>query len=336
MNTLYKVFCLSLSLFCTGSLVAQSTTGGNLMIAENSSMAIYSQHNFAKGNGLITSGMVHTSKVGEKGYLVFQEGSSWIGASKGRFVNGFVKVMHSQPFIFPIGDQDQFRPVGISGAYNTAASYYAKRPKTPLAKVSSNGISTVSDKEYWVVTGEEGTQVSFLWGRESNIAGITKGQLNSLTVVGWKNGQWRIIPSTVIKSIPTDFLGNSSKVASDFDAGLISTEEAIVPNDYDYFTIASKEETAPIHPSLDKGLIAIYPNPVVEDLLVNIGDLKGKAGSIKIYNLDGKEMASRILTENAASLQKFDASNYTNGMYKLCIKIDQKLHTTKFMVSRMH
>lgn len=321
--------------FLSVGLIAQSSVGGNLMIAENGSMSIYSNHNFAKGSGFITPGMVHTSRTGAKGYLLFEEGSSWTGATNGRFVDGNVKVMHDQPFIFPVGQNNLYRPVSITGAAFTTASYFAKSPKKPLAKINTNGLKRTSEKEYWEVSGEATTQLSFLWGRESNIANITSGQLDQLTIVGWKNGQWRIIPSTVAKHIPVGITA-SSKVESNFDEGVIATKEAIVPNDFEYFTLASLEQSKTLAPSLSPSLVSVFPNPVVKELFVNIEKFKGKIGSIKIYNIDGKEMASRELGDNAATTQQFDASNYENGMYKMYIKVDNQTHTTKFMVGRMY
>jgi len=322
--------------FLNVGLIAQSSIGGNLMIAENGAMSIYSNHDFAKGSGFITPGMVHTSRTGAKGYLLFQAGSSWTGATNGRFVDGYVKVMHDQPFIFPLGQNNLYRPVSISGAAFTTAAYFAKSPKQPLAKITTNGLKRVSKKEYWEVTGEEATKLSFIWGRESNIANITGGDLDQLTLVGWKNGQWRILPSSVVKHIPVEIDATNTKVVSNFDEGVIATKEAIVPNDYDYFTLASLEQSKTISTTVNPSLVSVFPNPVVKELSVNIEKFKGKIGSIKIYNIDGKEMASRELSDNAASIQQFDASNYENGMYKMYIKVDNQTHTTKFMVGRMY
>lgn len=340
MNTTYffKFFSFCLLLICSASLAAQSSMGGNMMIAENASMTIYSQHDFAAGNGFITPGMIHTTKTGNKGYLVFEEGSSWIGANNGRFVDGFVKVKHGKSFVFPVGAKNQYRPVGISGAINTTAAYFAKSPKKPLAKITANGIDKVSDSEYWEIKGEDQTQLSLFWGRESTIASLTGGQLDQLTIVGWKNGQWRIIPSTVEKTISTSFLASSSKVKSDFDEGVITSKEVLSPNDYDYFTLASltDKQTIPVHPGFSTDLVSVFPNPVVKELTVNIGKLIDKVSSIKIYSIDGKEMASRIVKEGAASIQRFDASNYENGMYNVHIKVNHKLHTTQFMVAKMY
>lgn len=322
--------------FLSVGLNAQSSIGGNLMIAENGAMSIYSNHDFAKGSGFITPGMVHTSRTGAKGYLLFQKGSTWTGATNGRFVDGYVKVMHDQSFVFPVGQNNLYRPVSISGAAFTNVAYFAKSPKQPLAKINTNGVKRVSKKEYWEVAGEESTKLSFLWGRESNIANITGGALDQLTIVGWKNGQWRVIPSRVVKYIPTGIKDTNNKVESNFDEGVIATKEAITPNDFDYFTLASLDQSKTISTSLSPSLVSVFPNPVVKELSVNIEKFKGKIGSIKIYNIDGKEMASRELSDNAASIQQFDASNYENGMYKMYIKIDNRTHTTKFMVGRMY
>ena len=139
-----NIKALALFAFCLlgFGLHAQNSMGGNLMISENGSMVVYSNHHFAEGSGFIAPGMIHTSKVGNHGYLLFDEGSSWTGASKEGFVDGFVKVRHPHSFVFPVGDDHLYRPVAISGATNTAVAYFAKSPKKPLAKITANSLGT--------------------------------------------------------------------------------------------------------------------------------------------------------------------------------------------------
>jgi len=329
-------FAVLSCLFLSVGLFAQSSVGGNLMIAENGSMTLYTNHDFAAGSGFVTPGMVRTSRTGAKGYLLFEKGSSWTGASTGRFVDGYVKVKHDQPFIFPIGQNNQFRPIAITGALNTSAAYFAKSPKISLEKSGTNGIGRISTREFWEVTGEESTELSFLWGKESNIANITKGDLEDLTIVGWKNGQWELIPSTLDKTNSRGLVTAVHKATSEFAAGVISTTEAIVPNDYEYFTLAAKADNKVIPAFVKQDVVSVFPNPVVKGFNVNIDKFKGQEGSITVYDIDGKEMTTRQVTSDSESTQQFDASNYENGMYKMYIKIGQQVHTSKFVVGRLY
>lgn len=336
MNTKNKIIVLTFFLVCLFGigLNAQSSMGGNLIIAENGSMTIYGNHNFTKGSGFVASGMIYTSKVGNHGYLLFDEGSSWTGATREGFVDGYVKVKHAQSFVFPVGDKHLYRPVAISGAANTAVAYFAKSPKKPLAKILTDGLGTVSDKEYWEVSGEQATHLSFLWGRESNVANITERKLDQLTIVGWKNGQWQIIPSVIKETIPASFA--VSKRASNFDAGVILTKDAIVPNDFDYFTLASLVPSKLANPVVQTDVISVYPNPVVKELQVHIGALQGASSTIRIYNIDGREMTSRVVDGSSASTQRFDVSSYENGMYQVYLIKEEQTYTTEFVVGKRY
>ena len=75
---------------------------------------------------------------------------------------------------------------------------------------------------------------------------------------------------------------------------------------------------------------------MAKDVYVNIEELKlgiGK-GEIKIYDIDGTEMAARTIDQQSSSVQHFDASNFVNGIYRLNIQIEDKQITQKFVVGR--
>ncbi len=338
MNAIKYIILLSLSILVlsTGNVFAQQSMGGNLMIQNQGGMSIYGHHNFDAGSGFINPGMIYTDRTKDGGFLDFGEGSSWSGATKGRFIDGFVRVGHRNAFTFPIGHKDLYRPVSISGAKHTTAAYFSVSLEKAFTKTTLNGLNSVSNTEYWEVYGEERTQISFFWGKESNISQLTGGQLDQLTIVGWKNDQWNIIPSEVLKTFTQDLtnLDNSKTNNSNFDAGVIRTKLPIKPNDYDYFTIGAVGKTLLTTPSIDDGIISIFPNPVVKELTVDLDQFRGKVNSILIYNVEGKEMAYRVLDQNAAKLQQFDASNYVSGLYKVHIKVNDQTHTTSFVVGR--
>ena len=83
-------------------------------------------------------------------------------------------------------------------------------------------------------------------------------------------------------------------------------------------------------------MVSVYPNPVSKDVYVNIEELKLgiDKGEIRIYDIDGTEMAARTIDKQSSSVQHFDASNYVNGIYRLNIHIGDKQITQKFIVGR--
>ena len=100
---------------------------GEIFIPDNSSISIFSKHNFHDGNGLYP-GQISTERDNNKGYINFSRGSSWVGASDMQYIDGYAKVYHNEAFTFPTGANSRFRPVAISGASRTSAAYYDNDP----------------------------------------------------------------------------------------------------------------------------------------------------------------------------------------------------------------
>jgi len=216
-------------------------SGGNISIGEKGIVYIHGIHDFSEGSGFIAPGMITTTKVGAKGYLAFAEGSSWTGATTERFVDGYVKTLHDKPFIFPIGEGIIYRPVAISGGYGTAAAYFKDDPTATIKAERTQSIDRLSTEEYWIVEGQQFSKLSFFWGKESNVASITDGQLDRLTILGYKKGEWHSIASKVQEAIPTWVVQQTQMTdkTSSFEKGIITTLDPIVPGDYKYFTLGS-------------------------------------------------------------------------------------------------
>ena len=335
---------------------AQAGSGGKLSVLENGFVSVFGAHNFYKGSGLIAAGKVKTCRTGAKGYVNFIKGSSWSGASKEQYIDGYVKVYHNDPFVFPIGQNNKYRPIAISGAAHTSAAYFDKSPaditriSDPILTESSREevledrliIDRVSNKEYWDITGDQLTNITFLWNETSNIANITGGDLEKLQLVGWKNGNWQIVPSQVESTIDDKFGASTLNMAnaSGFSSGAITTISKVVPNDYEYFAFGAVEE-APDSEDRDgneyAGLLSVYPNPVQSDVYLDLKQLNGKKGTIQVLNLYGQLIEERAYDGTTNEVVHFDTSDYENGIYKLYINIDRtKQVTSKFVVHRLY
>ena len=322
-------------------------SGGKLFIQEGGFMSVFGQHNFTKGGGLIAPGKVTTSRKGEKGYLNFTKGSDWKGASASKFVDGYVCVFHSNQFLFPIGNLNRYRPIASSGARKTTAAYYYKSPaevvrtnNTGNAEEATN-ISRISNREYWDVGGTSPVELSFLWGEDSNIANITGGKLENLILVGWKNGEWEVIPASIEERVPDVFKQKHPELIqpSSFDLGVITTDKAIVPNDYELITIGAKEDAEEADGRtrvVESDIIAVYPNPVENDMYLDLKEIKNRTGVIRIYNIYGIQVYERIIDREFDQLQHFDTSNLDNGMYDIYVKLGEKTLSRKFVVGRLY
>lgn len=337
-NTIWMLTFM-LALFLADVVQAQSA--GGMSIQENGFVSVFGEHSFAKGSGLIGPGMIKTARTGEKGYLNFVAGSSWTGAAEGRCVDGYVRVYHNESFIFPIGTAGKYRPVAISaGGAKTTAAYFDKTPATlNNGQNSELDVDRVSNKEYWDIKGDKAVSISFLWTEASDVSSLTGGQLGALKVIGMKNGQWEVVPSIIDEQVSeefsTKFLGITN--TSGLTSGTITTSTKVVPNDYEYFTLGAAEGDAESRTSnSDNSLLSLYPNPVTSELYVNLKEVSGEQGTIKIYNLYGKLMEERAYDNTANDVQHINTSEYLNGMYKIVVRVDNRRMSHKFVVNRLY
>ncbi len=228
---------------------AQSTSGsfGNVFIADKAQLSVFGQHSFKNGGSGILPGIVKTTRDSVHGYMSFIGNAGWTGAADSAHVDGYVKTYMTTPFIFPIGNNGYYRPAAISGASSTNtidAAYYWGDPGLASSDIGgpfstdnfSTVISQVSNTEYWDINGDTATFITLSWNENSNIAALTNNQLCLLTIAGWDSAssQWVVIPSAYD---PVSLLDNTTP--SVLDSGTITTRNAIIPDTYSVYTLAS-------------------------------------------------------------------------------------------------
>ena len=229
-NILSGLALLALVATSFGSLNAQSSKSfGEIFIPDNASVSIFNKHNFHDGGNGMYPGVIATERENQKGYINFSAGSSWVGASDMQHVDGYAKVYHNGSFTFPIGANSKFRPIAISGATQTSAAYFDNNPNNINEDGTSKTepiIQRLTALEYWDVNGSIATQLTLTWDTKSEVEILTDSDLDKLTIVGWRNNQWEVIPS----SIDRFTLDNSSSRAqmgleiAEFAKGSISTK----------------------------------------------------------------------------------------------------------------
>ena len=328
-----RIVLLGLSILLLGiPIKAQIGSSGSLYIKAGGSITVFGKHNFLKGSGLIKAGMIKTDRQGEKGYLNFAKGSSWTGADKNNYINGYAKVFHDEPFVLPIGQDGIYRPIFISGGAYTSAAYYAKSPlSTEVNSILDKGITSINQEEYWDIQGDHPISITLYWGEESNLSALVDNNLASLTIVGYKDGLWKSIGS----SIETGSQSLVEGLKTTIKQGIISTEESITPNDYDYFTLGVIASNSEVRADVQKIGFTIYPNPVQSELFINLEKMKGEKGTLKIYNLYGQLMEEQVY-DPSTNTARFNTGDYVNGLYELKIKIDHKQSSRKFTVKRLY
>jgi len=199
-------------------------------------------------------GIVGTERAPLQGYLSFVGTANHIGVIDNTHVDGYVKSYLTTPFIFPIGDNNKYRPAAISTAtINSPASaaYYNVSANTatttslkggiepilptggPFSTTSiGTGVQMVDSVEYWDINGATAAKITLTWNVTSDISTITANDLARLTILGWSGTQWVRIASTFDN---TSLLGGSSTVSS----GSITTDLNVVPDLYSVYTLGA-------------------------------------------------------------------------------------------------
>lgn len=251
------VFPIGLTWLSWGITYAQSGTQGSTFIGPGLEMAVYQDHSFRAGSGLVPGGLIGTERTFPYGIFSFVEGSQWNGASDMAFVDGYVRKYGTGLFTFPIGDNGKYRPMRVSGTFGVdsshTAAYFGVSAGVAVTSSLAGGnhgplpfgttynpstkqtdIGGVSEREYWHLMGEAPTVVSLSYDVNSQIGTLTQNDLNRLRIVGWHtaNQRWEIIGSL---HDATSFQGFNSTL----DSGSVTTLKAIRPSDYTILTFGS-------------------------------------------------------------------------------------------------
>ncbi|WP_289045952.1 gliding motility-associated C-terminal domain-containing protein [uncultured Olleya sp.] len=152
-----------------------------------------------------------------------------------RHVDGYASATTNQSFIFPIGQDDKFRPLitpNQTGPEKFSAAYYNEDPNFPSTfstnfdtTMSEGIINQVNIEEFWDFDGRTETFVTLTWNQESQIDNLVDDLMN-LRVVGWSEVENKWMD-----------LGNSA-ITGDINNGTISSIE-FIPNDYSIITFGS-------------------------------------------------------------------------------------------------
>lgn len=150
-------------------------------------------------------------------------------------VDGYTSIIGNEEFIFPIGDDNRFRPmITPIQDENTflKGAYFYEDPNTPntfstnfITSQRSFEIKNVSSYEFWDLNGDTNTNVTLTWDNLSNIE-IISPDFKDLIIVGWskQNNRW-------------DNLGNTG-TTGDFNSGSIKSS-SFIPNDYEVITFGN-------------------------------------------------------------------------------------------------
>ncbi len=294
-----------------GTVVALAQTDssgslGNNYVHPNGSIGVYGNLDFRTGPALSGSvgGVIgtHRDTTGgnNRGFISFINTATWTNATNTAHVDGYVRKYATDSFVFPVGDNGAYRPVGvIAGTALVTAAYYGVDPTsgitdtlpglgnytTPLpdtlasaypSATKSTDVERVSTWEYWDVNSTSSGKITLPWDAASNITTITDSDLDQLTIVGWDGSQWVPIPST-IDAMSLDVTNDRTTydgAAGTLTAGSITTDAAITLNSFQVYTFGGKSLPS------DSGDLSIFPPVRVTYTDDNADGTPDGAGSI--------------------------------------------------------
>ena len=182
------------------------------------------------------TGKVITPRNNVDVYLDFLKYNVYSGEGDYNHVDGYTLSTNNEgEFIFPIGDEDAFRPMiipyQIDGTMFKGA-YYKEDPNSPTVFTENFDTSKkqvllekINDAEFWDLDGANETDIILTWNEDSNISMLTT-DVESLRVVGWSktNEEWVDL--------------GAESITGDLDTGTIKSQP-FIPNNYEALTIGS-------------------------------------------------------------------------------------------------
>lgn len=141
----------------------------------------------------LTSGIIFSSA---SNLLVMNNSSTVTGTSNASYVDGPVRKIGNQAFTFPVGKNNNYRPIAISAPSNNThhftAEYFLQTPGNFYnANSKDASIHHISNNEFWILDRTNGTSavtVTLSWFEY--ISGQVTN-LSKLRVCRWDGGMWR-------------------------------------------------------------------------------------------------------------------------------------------------
>ena len=243
--------------------------------------------NFVDGN---FSSPVNNQAV----YLNFMEQGFYPDAFDTSKVTGFAAVNNRDVFSFPVGDQEQLRPLTLLSESTTplaVCAYFFEDPSATTSILESfdteekvQEIGKITNREFWIVQSDVPAQVTIAWNPRSALATIPNATAESIIVVGWSKSanEWVII-------------GNSA-TSGDINRGFISSE-TFVPSDYAAITFGTvplpTDTFAVSNPTL--GNYFLSPNgDGTNDFWIIDGLEESPNNSVRIFNRYGQKVFEKI------------------------------------------
>jgi len=329
-NSYFQLTAWAAAMLFSVSLIGQSRSLGNTYVHNQGESVVYGQHDFDYGGSGVLPGLIGTDRNGDRGFFSFSNVSTgWKNVDRDQHVDGYVKYYGSDGFTFPIGNDNFYRPIAISGSEGASAAYYRADPSAariqgvfgdllqpmpagaPFDRSDkSRSLTEVSDVEYWDIDGNNPTQITLTWDFDSRVAQLTNNDIGKLTIVGWDGSMWIPIPSTVDviylaeDTSSPEFTGG---VSNQF-FGSITTNANIIPSNflaYSFGTVGLSIIGDYVWEDLDRDGIQEDNEPPLANVLVELFDSNREYVTSTTSDINGRYLLEGV--EPGIYFVKFNA-----------------------------
>lgn len=163
------------------------------------------------------------------GVVSFASNSQWENADHSAHVDGNVKVYNPQFFQFPSGHDNILQPLVISQASGVDYLEIDYRHTAHKDLAPNAQVLKIHPQHYWSINNATGNaKVSLSWNALSKLDVLLEARgLEALSIAGYKNGDWELLPSTL------DDTNNNSLLE-----GNINSDDIINLTDYSALALA--------------------------------------------------------------------------------------------------
>jgi gliding motility-associated-like protein len=135
----------------------------------------------------------------ENGKMIFLENAAHTSAGDQSFVDGKVEKRGNAGFQFPVGNELFFRPSyhaanGSQGNVYTTQYFYQNSDSQYSHTSKDEDIVTINDKEYWVITQDQGSEnivLSLTLDHDTTPSGFfVQNEETELAIVRWNGTKW--------------------------------------------------------------------------------------------------------------------------------------------------
>jgi hypothetical protein len=252
--------------------------------------------------------------------ISISDNANVLNASDSSFINGPVKKVGNDPFIFPVGKSNGLHRIEISAPSAINAEFVAEYFNSPFMNTTSVNapMVSVSQVEYWdleQVTGIDPVQVKLFW---DNASQSISSDCSDLTIATWNGTAWDSISSQVNGSCT----GTGSGYA-----------QTVMPVASGVFTFGNTSISTSVS-SFESDLpYKLFPNPAISGSTITIlsDHLKYKDLYLQITEPSGKVILERSFS-NVQSKVDVELPAVDAGIYFLSIQSSDEIKISKLII----